>query len=222
MYIVLAGDLKSSRKIKDRVEIQKKLKKALKIINERFKEVIIGEFIIVGGDGFQGMITSPEFILNIYYLLFENIEHPFYLGIGIGDISTALSKNVAEMDGKVFYRASEALEKTKRENKWIELKSDWEDNDIVGCLLNFMAEVMWNWSKRQKDVVIYYRKARSKKSRVTLVEISTGLGIKKQTLSKMLKRAKYSLLEDAEKIITAFVSQKWLKRDSKPEMAEKR
>lgn len=222
MYIVLAGDLKSSRKIKDRVEIQKKLKKALKIINERFKEVIIGEFIIVGGDGFQGMITSPEFILNIYYLLFENIEHPFYLGIGIGDISTALSKNVAEMDGKVFYRASEALEKTKRENKWIELKSDWEDNDIVGCLLNFMAEVMWNWSKRQKDVVIYYRKARSKKSRVTLVEISTGLGIKKQTLSKMLKRAKYSLLEDAEKIITAFVSRKWLKRDSKPEMAEKR
>ncbi|MCD6232083.1 SatD [Candidatus Aerophobetes bacterium] len=218
MYIVLAGDLKSSRKIKDRVEIQKKLKKALKIINERFKEVIIGEFIIVGGDGFQGMITSPEFILNIYYLLFENIEHPFYLGIGIGDISTALSKNVAEMDGKVFYRASEALEKTKRENKWIELKSDWEDNDIVGCLLNFMAEVMWNWSKRQKDVVIYYRKARSKKSRVTLVEISTGLGIKKQTLSKMLKRAKYSLLEDAEKIITAFVSQKWLKRDSKDDL----
>ena len=218
MYIVLAGDLKSSRKIKDRAKIQKKLKKALKIINERFKEVIIGEFIIVGGDGFQGMITSPEFILNIYYLLFENIEHPFYLGIGIGDISTALSKNVAEMDGKVFYRASEALEKTKRENKWIELKSDWEDNDIVGCLLNFMAEVMWNWSKRQKDVVIYYRKARSKKSRVTLVEISTGLGIKKQTLSKMLKRAKYSLLEDAEKIITAFVSQKWLKRDSKDDL----
>jgi len=222
MYIVLAGDLKSSRKIKDRVEIQKKLKKALKIINERFKAVIIGEFIIVGGDGFQGMITSPEFILDIYYLLFENIEHPFYLGIGIGDISTALSKNVAEMDGKVFYRASEALEKTKRENKWIELKSDWEDNDIVGCLLNFIAEVMWNWSKRQKDVVIYYRKARSKKSRVTLVEISTGLGIKKQTLSKMLKRAKYSLLENAEKVITTFVSQKWLKRDSKPEMAEKR
>jgi len=221
MYVVLTGDLKSSRKIKNRAKIQRKLKDALKIVNKRFKDVIIADFIIVGGDGFQGMILSPDFISKIYYLLFENIEHPFYLGIGIGDISTGLSKNVAEIDGRAFYLASEALEKTKKENKWIELKSDWENNDIIVCLLNFMAEVVWDWSKRQKDVIMYYREVKNKKNDATLKEISASLGIKKQTLSKILKRAKYTLLEDAERTIVGFVSQKWLTKESKPKMADK-
>lgn len=222
MYVVLTGDLKSSRKIKDRAKTQEKLKDTLKIINKRFSDVIIADFVIIGGDGFQGMILSPDFISDIYYLLFENIEYPFYLGIGTGNISTGLSKNVAEIDGRAFHLASAALGKAKKENKWIELKSDWENNDIITCLLNFMAEVMWGWSKRQKDVVMYYRKVKSKKNDATLKEISVSLGIKKQTLSKILKRAKYTLLEDAEKTVVNFISQKWLTKENKPKVADKR
>ena len=141
---------------------------------------------------------------------FENIEHPFYLGIGIGDISTNLSKNVEEMDGRVFYLASEALEQAKKKKRWIKLKNAWGNDNIVTCLLNFMAEVIWSWSKRQKNVIIYYRKVKSRKSNATLEEISINLGIKKQTLSKILKRGKYALLEDAEEAILDFVSRKWL------------
>lgn len=221
MYVVLTGDLKSSRKIKDRMNAQEKLKNALKIINKRFSDVIIADFVVVGGDGFQGMISSPDYISDIYHLLFENIEYPFYLGIGIGDISTSLSRNVAEMDGGAFHMAFEALEETKKENKWIKLKSKWETNNIVACLLNFMAEMMWCWSKRQKDVVVYYRKVKNKKPNATLEEVSTGLGIKKQTLSKILRRSKYVMMEDAEKTITSFVSRKWLTEGSKPKMADR-
>ncbi len=221
MYVVLTGDLKSSRKIKDRMNAQEKLKNALKTINKRFSNVIIADFVVVGGDGFQGMISSPDYISDIYRLLFENIEHPFYLGIGIGDISTGLSRNVAEMDGMAFHMAFEALEETKKENKWIKLKSKWEANNIVACLLNFMAEVMWCWSKRQKGVVVYYRKVKNKKPNATLEEVSTGMGIKKQTLSKILRRSKYVMLEDAEKTITSFVSRKWLTEGSKPKMADR-
>lgn len=222
MYVVLTGDLKSSRKIKDRMNAQEKLKNALKTINKRFSNVIIADFVVVGGDGFQGMISSPDYISDIYRLLFENIEHPFYLGIGIGDISTGLSRNVAEMDGMAFHMAFEALEETKKENKWIKLKSKWETNNIVACLLNFMAEAMWGWSKRQKDVVVYYRKVKNKKPNATLEEVSTGLRIKKQTLSKILRRSKYVMLEDAEKTITSFVSRKWLTEGSKPKMADRK
>jgi len=222
MYVVLTGDLKSSKKIKDRAKIQEKLKGALKTINKRFSDVIIADFVIVGGDGFQGMISSPVHISDIYYLLFENIEHPFYLGIGIGEISTNLSKNVAEMDGRAFHFASEALEEAKKKNKWIKLKSGWESNNILACLLNFITEVMWDWSKRQKDVIMYYRKMKNKKNNVTLEEISANIGIKKQTLSKILKRGKYPLLEDAEKTIVNFVSRKWLTEENKPKMADRK
>jgi len=31
-----------------------------------------------------------------------------------------------------------------------------------------MAEVVWDWSKRQKDVVMYYRKVKNKKNDATV------------------------------------------------------
>ena len=81
-----------------------------------------------------------------------------------------------------------------------------------------MAEVIWDWSKRQKDIAMYYRKVKNKKNDATLKEISANIGIKKQTLSKILKRAKYTLLEDAEKTIVDFVSQKWLTKENKDDL----
>ena len=35
-YVVVTGDLKSSRKLKDRAEVQEELKNALRIVNRRF------------------------------------------------------------------------------------------------------------------------------------------------------------------------------------------
>jgi len=38
-----------------------------------------------------------------------------------GDISTSLSENVGEIDGEAFHKASEALERAKKESMWIVL-----------------------------------------------------------------------------------------------------
>jgi len=35
-YVVVTGDLNSSRKLKDRAEVQEELKNALRIVNRRF------------------------------------------------------------------------------------------------------------------------------------------------------------------------------------------
>jgi len=215
-YIVLMGDLKSSRKLKNRAKVQKKLKNSLSMINEEFEEAIIAKFIVVGGDSFQGMISSPKYFPDIYYLLFENIGHQFYLGIGIGDISTTLSRNIGEMDGEAFHKASATLKQTKKENVWINFKSGWEADDIISSLLNFVADAMWSWTKRQREVVTHYKKSKSKKSGVTLQEIADDMGIKKQTVSKILKRSRYKMVEDAKKNFEDFVSQKWLIKECKP------
>ena len=58
-FVVVTGDLKSSRRLKNRTKIQEHLKNALKNINNTFREKIVSKFIIVGGDGFQGMVSSP-------------------------------------------------------------------------------------------------------------------------------------------------------------------
>ncbi|MHC1605391.1 MAG: SatD family protein [Candidatus Methanofastidiosia archaeon] len=215
-YVVLTGDLKSSRKSKDRAKIQEKLKNSLSVINEEFEEAIVAKFVVVGGDSFQGMVLSPQYIPDIYYLFFEKIEHQFYLGIGIGNISTVLSKNVGEMDGEAFHRASAALEQAKKENVWIRFKSGWEADSIFSSLLNFAADAMWGWTKRQREIVMHYKKAKSEKSSVTMQEIADDMGIKKQTVSKILKRSKYKMIEEAKKSFVDFVSQKWLIEECKP------
>ena len=220
-YVVVTGDLKSSRKLKDRAGVQEELKNALRVVNRRFDEEIPAKFMVVGGDSFQGMLSSPKYLFDIYYVFFENIGRQFYLGIGVGDISTGLSENVGEIDGEAFHKASEALERAKKENIWIVFKSEWEIEGVVTCLLNFMADVMWNWTKRQREIVTYYRKEKNEKSSVTLEEVAEDIGIKKQTLSKILKRSKYKLLKEAEDTFVDFINRNWLTGENKPKMADK-
>jgi len=221
-YVVVTGDLKSSRKLKDRAEVQEELKNALRIVNSRFEEEIPAKFMVVGGDSFQGMLSSPKYLFDIYYVFFENIRHQFYLGIGIGGISTSLSENVGEIDGESFHKASDALERAKKGNIWIVFKSEWEIEGVVTCLLNFMVDVMWSWTKRQREIVTYYRKVKNEKSNVTLEEVARGIGIKKQTLSKILKRSKYKLLKGAEDTFVDFITRNWLTGKNKPKMTDKR
>ena len=114
MHIVITGDLKSSRKINNRYLSQENLKSAIQYLNSTFRQYIISEFRIIGGDGFQGMISRFDIILDIYFSLFQKIKHPFYLGVGIGSISTQLSDFVQEIDGEAFHLSSEALTFAKK------------------------------------------------------------------------------------------------------------
>ncbi len=84
-----------------------------------------------------------------------------------------------------------------------------------------MVDVMWSWTKRQREIVTYYRKVKNEKSNVTLEEVARGIGIKKQTLSKILKRSKYKLLKGAEDTFVDFITQNWLTGENKPKMTDK-
>jgi len=220
-YVVLTGDLKSSKKLKDRAKVQEGLKNALTLINKRFEDAIIAKFIVVRGDSFQGMMSSPKHLFDVYYALFENINHQFYLGVGVGSISTDLSENVGEMDGEAFHNAFDALKQAKKEDAWIKFKSGWEVDGVLTCLLNFTVDAMWSWTERQKEVIIHYKKVKSRRNDVTLEEIADDMGVTKQTVSKILKRSKYRMIEEAERSFVDFINQKWLTEEYKPKMADK-
>jgi hypothetical protein len=218
-HIVLTGDLKSSRKLEDRSKIQEKLKNALKVVNKTFDEAISAEFVIVGGDGFQGMLSSLEYFFDIYYKLFENVGHQFYMGIGIGNVSTNLSENVGEMDGEVFYRSSKALSEAKKEGSWIVFKSGWVIDNIITSSLNLMVDVIWNWSKRQKEIILYYRKYGENREAVKLAVENFGVG--ERNIYKTLRTGKYHLLKSAENALKGILNQKWLKLNIEPKIVDK-
>ena len=218
-YVVVTGDLKSSRKLKDRAEVQEELKNALRVVNRRFDKEIPAKFMVVGGDSFQGMLSSPKYLFDIYYAFFENIGRQFYLGIGVGDISTGLSENVGEIDGEAFHKASEALERAKKENMWIAFKSEWEIDEVVTCLLNFMADVMWNWTERQKEMIIYFREQGGNREAVRLASKYFGVG--ERSIYKTLRTGKYHLWRDAETAVADLLNQKWFKLETEPEMGNR-
>lgn len=218
-YVVVTGDLKSSRKLKDRAEVQEELKNALRIVNKRFEEEIPAKFMVVGGDSFQGMLSSPKYLFDIYYVFFENIGRQFYLGIGFGGISTSLSENVGEIDGESFHKASDALERAKKENIWIVFKSEWEIEGVVTCLLNFMADVMWNWTDRQKEMIIYFREQGGNREAVRCASKNFGVG--ERSIYKTLRTGKYHLWGDAEKAVADLLNQKWFKLETEPKMGNR-
>ena len=120
----------------------------------------------------------------------------------------------------MFHKAIGALEKAKRDNYWIVFEAGWKIDGILTYLLNFMADIMWNWTDRQREIVIHYRKMKNQKNEYTLRDLAEEIGVRKQTISKILKRSRYKILEDAEKSFKDYVSQKWLTEECKPEMAD--
>ena len=218
-YVVVNGDLKSSRRLKYRAEVQEELKTALRMVNRRFEEEILAKFMVVGGDSFQGMLSSPKYLFDIYYAFFENIGHQFYLGIGVGDISTSLSENVGEIDGEAFHKASEALERAKKESMWIVFKSGWELDAIITYLMNFMADIMWSWTKRQKEIIMYFRE--HGENREAVISASNNFGVGERSIYKTLRTGKYRLCRDAEKALLDLFNRKWFKLGIEPETVDR-
>jgi hypothetical protein len=212
--IVLTGDLRSSRKQQDRARMQEGLKSALAIINNTFSPAIRARFVIVGGDGFQGMLLSLERFFDIYYKLIESIGHQFCMGVGIGDISTRFSKDVSQMDGEVFHRSSESLNRAKKQRSWIGFASGAMADAVVTSCLNLMADVIWNWSSKQREVALYYRTHGENRQAVRLAAETLGVG--ERSIYKTLRTGKYALLNRAENALVDTLNQIWFNLSIEP------
>lgn len=200
MHIVITGDLKSSRKIDNRYLSQDNLKNAIQYLNSTFRKHLISEFRIVGGDGFQGMISRSAIILEIYFSLFQKIKHPFYLGVGIGSISTQLSDFVQEIDGEAFHLSSEALNFAKKKNRWFILRSNLRNNnDLIECVFNFMFEIIWKWTERRREIILFYRNHGENPQAIEMASIKFETGTR--NIYKTLEVGQYNLIKYGETVL---------------------
>jgi hypothetical protein len=198
-YIVITGDLRSSKKIDKRSITQDNLKEAMKYLNTNFNEHIVSEFQIVGGDGFQGMISAFDIIMDIYFSLFRKIRHPFYLGVGQGSISTSLSEHIQEIDGKAFHFSKDALNTAKKKNRWIVLNSNLPNNDLTECVFNYIFDIMWSWTPRRSEIISFYRLHGENPQAIELAAHNFETGIR--NIYKILEVGKYSLIKYGELVL---------------------
>ena len=112
-YYALVGDMKQSRKAKNRSGLQDHLIDTLNVLNEEFSACIASELMVNAGDSFQGIFLSSTPILavcdKIRFSLIDQCDIRF--GLGFGEIHTKVDKKQSILaDGPAFWKAREAMD----------------------------------------------------------------------------------------------------------------
>lgn len=164
-HIAIIGDIKNSKKIENRNQIQIGLKKVLEDLNEVYQADISSKFTITLGDEFQGLLCKGTNVMNII----GEIERKMYpvkirFGIGIGEITTGIISEMAiGADGPGYYMARNAIVYLKEEEKKnqteaadtrIEVDGGYEEITIMlNTILSLMTVIKESWSSRQQEII---------------------------------------------------------------------
>ncbi|MBO4679015.1 MAG: hypothetical protein J5626_05035 [Lachnospiraceae bacterium] len=164
-YIAIIGDIKHSKDISNRYEIQERLKKTLDNINKRYKKDIAAKFLITLGDEFQGLLFAAEPLVDIIgFIQNEMFPVRIRIGVGIGEITTEINKNAAiGADGPAFYAARRAItglhdteKKLKNQAPDVQVEaeeSEGLDLEQINTILSLLKVVENGWSESQRKTI---------------------------------------------------------------------
>ena len=164
-YIAIIGDIKHSKDISNRYEIQEKLKGVLDYINGKYKKDIAAKFLITLGDEFQGLLSAAEPLVDIVgYIQNEMFPIRIRIGVGIGEITTEINPGAAiGADGPAFYAARKAIngihdteKKLKKQapDIQIELAGNSDiDYEQINTILSLLKVVENGWSESQRKTI---------------------------------------------------------------------
>lgn len=165
MYFALIGDIKNSKKLSKRAEIQERLQSTLNEINSLYDEHIASCFTITLGDEFQGLLKTSDQILNII----ERIKMKMYpvkirFGIGYGTIETKINRELSiGADGPAFHKARNMIDEIKKNEKAklgkdinVMFSVDKDYDALINATLALCSFVEKKWTKRQREIIYDY------------------------------------------------------------------
>jgi len=113
-YCAMVFDLKRSRTLANRSQVQKTLIQAIKTYNDEFSDIIAAPFLIILGDEWQGLLQETADYQRTISFFTSKLQLPFYVGVGIGDCTVMDEElTVNQLDGPAFYKARQALKLAK-------------------------------------------------------------------------------------------------------------
>lgn len=203
-HVAIIGDIKQSKKIDNRSEVQKKLKFILEEINEKYDNEISSKFIITLGDEFQGLLSSGANTMDII----AEIERKMYpvkirFGVGIGAITTPVNKEMSiGADGPGYYKARDAIEflkenEKKKQTNTADVRIEAEgDNQAITIMINTILTLLTvikdSWSDRQREIIWDMLKHQDSQ-----VDVAKRFNIKQPAVQKSLSKGKYYAYKDA-------------------------
>jgi hypothetical protein len=204
MLFALLGDIVSSKKVANRVEIQQKLSGILQRINSEYEHLFYKKLFITLGDEFQGVFKSFDSVLEIIHII-EIEMKPIQLrfGIGFGEISFDYGSidSPFESDGVVWWNARESIQENKRkhETNKQEVYSNITintNNAILDNILNSTLDICYSikskWTIKQQKVIDFIIKKYGLNDTYVMTEVATHFNDFPSSIFEKLKAARYA------------------------------
>ena len=220
MYFAVIGDIVDSKSIKDRSGFQKKLAEVLEQINMDFSSTIAANFIITLGDEFQGLLTSPQHLLDILSRIkFRLFPVKVRFGIGAGMIETEINREMAiGADGPAYHHARSAINDIKTGEKGkmstsmdtkIGAELDSAILDLVNSNLCLCTFIESKWTSKQRILI-----EEDMLSDQSQREIASKFNLAQSSVQRRFKNAGYYDYLYARKTIHKILINKWGDRDA--------
>lgn len=177
-YIVLVGDIKGSKKLKEseRKAAQEKLKVALDELNKE-GEGIISQYSITLGDEFQGVLKNADGLFDqIWHILAALNPVMIRFSVGIGTITTAIQKeHVLSMDGPAFHIARKGIGELKEGNSLFSInleKGESPELQVINQSLHLISLQVQSWKSNRITLQHLLRKGMDYKKIPGEIDIS--------------------------------------------------
>ncbi|AEN06362.1 hypothetical protein Halar_2719 [halophilic archaeon DL31] len=199
IYVSLIGDIRGSRELDDRNEVQTTFKEIVSSLNEQIPaDSIASQFTVTTGDEFQALLTDAADAVDAAVTA-SNRFHPARLrfGIGSGELDTELNPNQAiGMDGPCFHRAREAINSAEQDAAWLRV-AGWPNkvDSHVNSITDLVQCVREDWTDRQTQFAVALEEEGSQKRVTERYEVS------KSTVSESLSAAHVHEVRGAETTI---------------------
>lgn len=166
-YIAIIADIKNSKQIKNRNDLQNRLKKVIEKINSKYKNDLASLFTITLGDEFQGLLKNGK---SLVYIIdqFEREMYPIKIrfGIGIGEITTDIDYKMSlGADGPAYYNARSMIEEIKSSEKKhkglkintrLSVQENPEASEFFNSFFSLLTIVKEKWTLRRVEIITTY------------------------------------------------------------------
>lgn len=215
MYFAIIGDIKNSRKLKDRYQVQEQLERLLNEINLEFDSYIAAKFLVTLGDEFQGLLHSTKPIIRIIEKIMLGM-HPVKIrfGIGFGEISTKINPEMAlGADGTAYYHARRMIDELKKSEKSrmsdpVSVKFSADDKESMIQLINntfsLWSVIQAKWTSKQVRLILETIICENNQR-----EVAGRLGVVQSTVQRGLKSSGYYSYSHTKKALEEVLAREW-------------
>lgn len=196
VFVALIGDIRGSRELEDRKELQEEFKQVVNSLNGHIPDSSLASpFTVTTGDEFQALIIDATDAVEAAVWASDRLHSTqLRFGIGRGKLDTEVNPNQAiGMDGPCFHRAREAINSAKEDRAWLRV-AGWPItlDRRINSLFDLVQCVREDWTDRQAQFALTLKEKGAQK------HVAEHYNVSKSTVSESLSAGHVQEVRSAE------------------------